>query len=205
MRDGNCSVDGCGATRIKARGYCSKHYSRWRRHGPDGVHRDSNRGLPGAFIRTAIQCESDDCLIWPFYRNNRGYGKISIGGKSRFAHRIVCRLAHGDPEGKCNEVSHLCHKGHQGCVNPRHLEWATHHQNVTESVKAHRYRRGGRHGMAKLMESEVIEIKRRLTNGQPNKDIARDFKVSPVTISDIKTGRRWSWLKSSKQQSLPLP
>jgi len=27
-----CNVEGCDVQKIKARGYCSKHYSRWRRH-----------------------------------------------------------------------------------------------------------------------------------------------------------------------------
>jgi hypothetical protein len=51
--------------------------------------------------------------------------------------------------------------------------------------------RGERHGMAKLSEDQVREIRRRLIKGQRGKDIAGEFSVGADAISKIKTGHTW--------------
>ena len=44
MSKSTCSIDGCGNA-LAARGWCSTHYSRWRRHGdPEVVTRGKNNG-----------------------------------------------------------------------------------------------------------------------------------------------------------------
>lgn len=51
---------------------------------------------------------------------------------------------------------------------------------------------------AKLTIETVIEIKQALESGERSSDIAARFKISRPNVSDIKTGRKWGWVKNNK-------
>jgi ribosomal protein S25 len=58
--------------------------------------------------------------------------------------------------------------------------------------------RGANNHASKLTEEQVIEIKKELLSkerGRSQSAIAREFGVSPVIISQIKTGKRWSHIE----------
>ena len=55
--------------------------------------------------------------------------------------------------------------------------------------------RGDLHSMSKLGESEVREIRQMLKQGETQKKIAEHFEVDQSTISYIKTGKRWGWMR----------
>jgi len=58
--------------------------------------------------------------------------------------------------------------------------------------------RGANNHASKLTEEQVIEIKKELLNKERSRSqsaIAREFGVSPVIISQIKTGKRWSHIE----------
>lgn len=55
----------------------------------------------------------------------------------------------------------------------------------------HRYRSSRR---AKLVEADVILIKRRLAIGETARKLAAEFNVSQAAICDIRKGRNWSWV-----------
>jgi len=72
----------------------------------------------------------DWCLIWPFFRETRvGRGKCRFNEKGGWAHRFMCELVHGPAPEDRPQAVHSCGKGHEGCVNPRHLSWGTNSQN----------------------------------------------------------------------------
>lgn len=48
--------------------------------------------------------------------------------------------------------------------------------------------------LAILNEEKVAEIKRRLINGDSLEELAEEYGVSPVTIKNIKYGRRWKYV-----------
>jgi HNH endonuclease len=54
--------------------------------------------------------------------------------------------------------------------------------------------RGEKIGGSKLTESQVMEIRRRLSDGEPGSSLAREFRVLKTTISSIKNGRNWKHL-----------
>lgn len=54
--------------------------------------------------------------------------------------------------------------------------------------------KGSGHPNSKLNEQQVLEIKKRLLNGEKQKSIGNDFGVPQQTISDIKNGRSWRHL-----------
>lgn len=73
-----------------------------------------------------------DCWDWSGATNPDGYGNIYVGDKrTDKAHRVSFSLSRGRPVQAGLEVMHLCDR--PPCVNPVHLEEATHLQNMMDS------------------------------------------------------------------------
>ena len=191
-----CSVGGCGKPHY-ANGYCRNHNHRFKKHGDPHAGR-SGMGEPLRWLREHVSHGSDECLTWPFARRDGTYGRYHDPEtkKQRYAHREMCRLAHGDPPSPSHEAAHSCGKGHEGCVNPQHLRWDTRKGNASDRVKHGTENRGERNGCAKLTESCVKRIRALASkSGNTQNDIAATFDISRATVSDIVRGRRWGWLK----------
>jgi hypothetical protein len=136
-----CLVSGC-TKKHDAHGYCSLHRQRWERFG-DPLRENvlTDDGEPQKFIELALASNTDDCIFWPFSRDHLGYAKIAVlceDGKwrPRRVQRIVCQHVHGKPTKKRNDSAHSCGNGHLGCINPRHLRWLTHKENLAEGRKS---------------------------------------------------------------------
>lgn len=191
-----CSIDGCGKPRL-ARGWCSKHWCRWRRHGDPlsgGTPKDGT--VRKFFEEVVLKCDSDDCLIWPFSRDRYGYGKYGSSGESKLVHRLARERVNGPPPNIPDiQAAHNCGKGHEGCCNPRHLRWATRYDNSMDRVEHGTHNRGERHKMAKLTEGQVHEI-RRLEGSLSRAEIARLFGVSSRNVGCIHRRESWFWLEN---------
>ena len=84
-------------------------------------------------VKIALNVDTG-CWEWTASRNNRGYGKIGVGGAAggmQYAHRVVYELLVG-PIPERHEIDHLCRVRH--CVNPEHMETVTHAENVARSM-----------------------------------------------------------------------
>jgi DNA-binding transcriptional regulator YiaG len=101
----------------------------------------------------------DDCLTWPKARNGEGYGQCAVGRKVRKANRIMCRLVHGEPPTAKHVAAHSCNNGHLGCVNPRHLSWKTHSENVEDKRQAGGRMHGRGGNRTTLTPQQVAEIR----------------------------------------------
>ena len=187
-----CSVDGCGKNFI-AKGYCQKHYRRFVKYG-DPVGGPTFIGEPENYLRTVILAyDGDECLPWPYSRNNMGYSQIRVGGKAVLVSRIVCQEVNGPPPTPSHEAAHSCGKGHEGCVSPHHLKWATHAENMDEKFSHGTVTRGENHGMSKLTSENVLEIIS-LKGKETQASIAKRFGVTRTAISRIHLGKQWGWL-----------
>lgn len=186
-----CSIHGCGNQSV-ARGWCSKHYQRWQRNGDPISGRTPNGSLWDFINNIAVPYNGDDCLMWPFGRLPNGYADVQNGKKKEYVHRIVCREVYGKPPTLNHEAAHNCGRGHLGCVNPCHLRWATHKENMEDMV-GHGKSTRGRHASAKLTESDVREI-RSLRRQVKQAELARAFNVRVDTISEIQRHKTWSWI-----------
>jgi hypothetical protein len=155
-------------------------------------------GKPGDgrhFVRTvAANAQGDECLIWPYGRMPRGYGRISLRRRSFLAHRIVCLVAHGEPGSTSSLACHSCGNGHLGCVNQKHIYWGSPRTNQLDRVEHGTSNRGERHGASKLTSNDVLAIRSLSANGKKNREIAAYFGVAHQTISKIMSGKAWSWL-----------
>jgi hypothetical protein len=190
-----CSVEGC-TRKHKGRGWCNAHYQRWNLKGDPLA--PMGRACPGEltrFIRdVAVPFAGDACLPWPFSMASGGRGVIRVDGKQRPVARVVCQLAHGDPPTPEHVSAHSCGKGHLGCVNPRHLRWATNQENRDDMVLHGTRVRGEQHGSSKLTESEVRSIRDKLAQGGRRGSIAVEYSVTWHAVADIATGKTWGWL-----------
>lgn len=127
----NCKIDNCSSP-VKGRGWCTKHYLRWWRHGDplELVSHSTERGTPTErFWRLVAKAGDTDCWTWLGKKGSKGYGLAHVAdGRQRQAHRVAYELVVGPiPEGL--ELDHLCNV--RRCVNPAHLEAVTHSENQT--------------------------------------------------------------------------
>jgi DNA invertase Pin-like site-specific DNA recombinase len=68
----------------------------------------------------------------------------------------------------------------------------THAENMADAAKKGMLRRGEQHGMAKLTEDQVREIRRLHQSGSRIVDLATQFSISREMIRRILNGRSWS-------------
>lgn len=191
-----CSIENCGKdVWVHHTGYCRAHYLRWLRYGDPlkGGKSLSERGAPLRWMQQHVSFLGVDCLLYPHARTGSGYGALVENGKRILAHRWMCEAVHGPAPFKSAQVAHSCGNGHAGCVNPAHLRWATHAENVQDRDEQGRTLKGNDHPIARLTEAQVVEIykQRGLVGGS---ELGRQYGVSHCTIDDIWAGRSWAWL-----------
>jgi len=119
-----------------------------------------------------------------------GYGQLKVAGKMLKAHRVAYELFVGKiPDGLF--VCHSC--DNPGCVNPTHLFLGTHQDNMNDMSRKGRgtKAKGEKHGMAKLTESQVREI-RQLYGKYNQRKLAEMFGVDQATISYIINNKLWT-------------
>lgn len=177
-----CLVDGCRKIVI-GRGWCSVHYNRWWNHGnPLGsataVRRDRGRAL----FEYAKNTATDDCIFWAYPA--KGYGQA----------RRMCAEITGKKPSPRHGVAHSCGKGHLGCINSRHLRWATQKENLADRIIHGTANRGEKHGFSKLTSEQVLRIRSLLSEGASQKSVADLFGIGQTTVSHIHRKDSWAWL-----------
>ena len=147
-------------------------------------------GAHMAFLRSLVGRNDNECVPWPFpSRCEDNYGVVQYEGRLTGAHRVMCRLAHGEPPTPKHHAAHSC--GRSICVNPLHLRWATASEN--EADKKLHGTVPHSNGLPRLSENQVRRIKRRLTTVERGDitHLAFQFGVARKTINDIRFGKTW--------------
>lgn len=189
----NCTITDCMKNAAK-RGLCAMHYRRWLRHGSPNIIKRTLNGAPLLFLEQATHYEGEDCLFWPFGRNNEGYGQVYFEKRMVSVHRVICKRINGpSPEGR-PFAAHSCGNGHLGCIAPRHLRWTSPKENQADMILHGTSLRGEKSTTAVLKEPQVTDIFSRANSGESTTDLAEEFGVSWSAIYKIKTGQRWGWL-----------
>ena len=132
--NGTCSIADCGSP-AKYRGWCPKHYQRWRKHGNPEAFWPNRMSPEERFWSKVDKNGPNGCWVWTGC-TRKGYGRFKVGEKTVDAHRLSLEWHRGTPlpiyePGKSLEVDHLCRN--PSCVNPAHLELVTHRTNNLRS------------------------------------------------------------------------
>jgi hypothetical protein len=156
------------------------------------VPRKERGGETETFILEAAAYQGEDCLLWPDSMDTiNGYGRASFKGHDVLAHRMVCELTHGPAPSNGMHAMHWC--GTKRCLTPRHLRWGTPTDNAADMIRHGRTTRGTKHHGVKLTEAEVKSI--RLQPSRKGRDLAKEYGVCPMTISNIRLRKVWKWLE----------
>lgn len=150
-----------------------------------------DRGEVQRWLSWALEQETDECLLWPFGFQSRGYPKFWDGEKDWLAHRVVCERAHG-PAPDHYDAAHSC--GTRACCNKRHLSWKTHADNL-EDRRAHgTLPMGESDSKSVLTEQQVQQIRRTARTRGVGTELARQMGVHPNTVYSARDGRSWKHL-----------
>jgi hypothetical protein len=133
------------------------------------------------------------CWEWTGAQDAHGYGRLTVGGQWRAAHRWSFELAKGAiPAGKF--VLHRC--DNPACIRPTHLRLGTPRENTADMHAKGRAARVGPVGEqnrhAKLTALQVVSIRERFARGELIVRLATDHALSVSSISSIVNGRSWA-------------
>lgn len=136
VNEPTCSIEDCGRRAI-GRGWCSKHWQRWRKHGDPLAGGPSLYSTPEESFAARTRREGD-CLVWTGSSAGGGYGCIIVNSRNMLAHRYAWEREHGPiPEGMV--IDHTC--WNKRCVDIKHLRLATQDQNMFNLDGPHAGRR----------------------------------------------------------------
>jgi Mor family transcriptional regulator len=130
-----------------------------------------------------------NCWIWTGSTNIDGYGHLRCQGKMYQAHRVAYFLHHKTIDSR--EVCHTCNN--PPCVNWEHLYLDTHIGNMKHMQSEGRRIsfKGEENPRAKLTKQQVLEIRQIYKSGQPYKELADKYDVTPELIGQIVRGDIW--------------
>jgi hypothetical protein len=180
MAKRTCSVDGCERSNY-SRGWCSRHYARWQRHG------DPLGGHPGVLappierFRAKYIVADNGCWLWTAGKHD-GYGRITVDERGYFAHRWSYEYHVGPiPDGLL--VLHHCDT--PACVNPEHVFVGTQADNMADMVaKGRQGVRGGRNRRLTLEQEAGIRAAYTGERGE-QKALAERYGLSPGSMHRI--------------------
>ena len=144
MATQTCSLAECTSL-VRTAGLCNAHYQRRLKHG------DPRSGGPRIYADPATtfaaRTERDgDCIVWTGRRDHRGYGRLTVRGRSTPAHRYSWESERGEvPAGM--ELDHTC--WNRACVSPEHLRLASRAQNVQNMSGPRSDNRSGYRGVSR--------------------------------------------------------
>lgn len=186
------TADGICRRSSYSRGLCRLHYERRRRGTPCGSKIKAVRGAGLAFLLANVEHSDHECLTWPFGRTYKGYaqtGRTSVNGvQTDNACRLMCALAHGAPPSPSHQAAHSCGNGHLGCVNPRHLRWATPKENSADMIL---HGTSGRRNPVVVSNLSADQIRAIFADARPAKVISKEFGVPCKCVDAIRQGRSW--------------
>lgn len=136
---------------------------------------------------------NDECWPWTAGKYPKGYGKFKRNGSAQVASRVAWELHNNALLGD-RFACHTCHN--PSCCNPNHIYAGDAQTNAADAKRAKRNHIESSPGEAnprsKLKAEQVKAIRKRISGGESNYDIAKDYPVDSSTISAIRHNRIWA-------------
>lgn len=141
--------------------------------------------------------KTETCWLWtgakcPSRRSQPiGYGKLQVNKnpvRHIYAHRLSWMIHFGSIS-KGKKVLHRC--DNPPCVNPAHLFLGTQVDNMKDCKQKGRNASGARHGRTRITDKEVLDIRRRVADGESTRSVARLYGMGKSTIWQISARINW--------------
>ena len=129
------------------------------------------------------------CWLFTGAKYNWGHGVIGSPDGPTGAHRVSWMAENGDiPEGLF-----VCHKcDNPACVRPSHLFLGTHDDNMADMKSKGRAHLGEAHGIAKMTNSKVVELRTKYASGgTTQKALAKEYGIHEMTVNSIVRRKTW--------------
>lgn len=142
-----------------------------------------------------VEKKPNGCWEWVGARDTErgGYGHLTVRRRVYRAHRWMWQLTYG-----AAPAGFLCHRcDNPPCVNPTHMFVGDAGTNMRDCVAKGRWRpghsspKGSAHGMSKLTEEAVREIRRRAPR-ETREALGGEFGVSAHTVYGVIARRTWA-------------
>jgi hypothetical protein len=140
----------------------------------------------------------NECWEWQGACNNTGYGTVAWGGKVYTAHRVAAWLSglvkSKDAPTSKRTPTYVLHKcDNRKCCNPNHFFLGNYSDNQKDAYTKNRKTqpKGASHANAKLTSKQVVQIRKRYSQGELQVPLAKEYKVSQMTISLIVRGKTY--------------
>jgi len=144
---------------------------------------------PTEFWNHVDKSNTDGCWPWQLAVGECGYGNVNINGWYTRAHRVAYAFANGGiPPGKV--VRHTC--DNPPCCNPAHLFTGTQATNMQDAVSKGRTAIGVEHGLARLNDQKVAEIRAKYRPYVHSmRLLGEEYGVAEGTIKAVISGKTW--------------
>ena len=147
--------------------------------------RNASKDVLDRIIRRAVDLGGD---CWGFPGTKTGskklrYPTVSVNGKTRTISRLFLGWKLGAELPPDQQACHTC--DNPNCINPDHLFAGTLIENRLDMYKK------GRSKLIALSEESVVAIRALLKEGATAEELADMFKVTTVTIYNVKSGKCW--------------
>ena len=148
------------------------------------IHRLSEKQLRNFWKRVK---KTRGCWKWTGGHNSSGRAAIKLYGVQMVAPRVSYAVHNQVDPGQW-DVLHTC--DNPSCVKPQHMKLGIPLDNASDRENKDRGNqpRGESHGLSKLTDDQIIEIR----NAPSSRGLAKKYGVVRQIIWRIRTGKRWT-------------
>lgn len=140
-------------------------------------------------------CSATGCFEWQASTCRDGYGRFSIGGKKKQAHRVAYAIENGPIPGGLVVRHVAC--SNPSCVRASHLAAGDQAANIADRACDSNDPVGERNGRAKLSERQVREMRRRYAEEERarHRSLGADYGLDRKTVRQILRRELWAHVR----------